>query len=167
MAPNHSRGGDKVKRSADNSNAAFWREALRLYAKTGATDDLLRWQDHHGGDVMAALWALAAAGAGRRLAASDLNEFAEATARFRAEAALLRAARRAAKAEGPDAYEAAKARELAAERAVAAAAPVPAAAGAPGGSPKACAAANLALLAATLEPRPPSDLMARIAALVD
>lgn len=110
---------------------AFWQAALAIYARAGAQAVLLDLQDLHGADVMATLWALAAAEAGRRIGPADMAAFDAKTADARGHAATLRAWRRALKGADPAAYEAAKAAELAAERAVASAAPDPAKAGRP------------------------------------
>jgi len=158
---------DKCKQPNEGSNAAFWRAALALYARPGAQAALLDLQDRHGGDVMAALWALAAAGAGRRIDAAAMTGFIRATASARAEAARLRAARRAAKAGDAAAYGAAKTAELAAERAVAAAAPDPATAGSPdGGVRTARARHNLDLAVQGLDPPPGRALRETLASLV-
>jgi len=156
----------KCKQPEDGPNAAFWRAALALYARPGAQTALLDLQDRHGGDVMAALWALAAASAGRRIDAAAMAGFARATAAARAEAARLRAARRAAKAGAPEAYEAAKTLELAAERAVAAAAPAPATAGSPdSGDAATRARRNLAEAVRDLDPPPGPALLEALAGL--
>ena len=157
---------DKCKQPDEGPNAAFWRAALALYARPGAQAALLDLQDRHGGDVMAALWALAAARAGRRLDAASMAGFMRATAAARTEAARLRAVRRAAKAGDPAAYEAAKRAELAAERAVAAAAPDPGTAGSPDvGDPAARARRNLDLAVQGLDPPPGPALRETLASL--
>lgn len=137
--------------SADTAGEAFWRAALAIYARPGAQAALLALQDERGADVMATLWALTAAGAGRGLDAADVNAFASATEAARRDASRLRSERRRLK-DGPkEAYAAAKAAELAAERSVAAAAPDPAAAGRPDHAPR-IAARNLAVAAAGFSP---------------
>lgn len=106
-----------------SSDVAFWRAALAHYGRPGVSEAALELQDEFGVDVMAALWAVAAAEAGRRIAAADVEAFMRATKAARAEAARRRSARRALKGGDARAYEAAKAHELEAERAVADAAP--------------------------------------------
>lgn len=108
---------------------AYWRAALAIYARPGAQAALLDLQDRRGADVMALLWAIAAAEAGRRIEPADMAAFETATAGARGLAKTLRDRRRALKAADPAAYETAKSEELGAERAVAAAAPDPAKAG--------------------------------------
>lgn len=146
---------------AGDGGKAFWARALAAYGRPGAQAALLDLQDAYGGDVMQALWALAAAETGRRLTAADLDAFERATAAARAEAARLRAERRALKGAAADVYAAAKAAELAAERAVAAAAPDPASAGAPAPT-DALLRANLAGVAGRLDRPPPPAALTRL-----
>lgn len=138
------------------AGAAFWRAALAFYRRPGARAALLGLQDDHGGDVMQALWALAAAAAGRRIGAIDLAAFAAATAPARRQAAALRHTRRGLKSGPPEDYAAAQAAELAAERRVAALAPDPRRAGSAATDipQQALARENLVCLATTLTPPP-------------
>ncbi len=147
---------------------AFWRAALALYARPGAQAALLDLQDRRNGDVMAALWALAAAAAGRRLGPSEITRFEAATATARAEATRLRVARRAAKAGNPEGYRAAQAAELAAERTLAAAAADPGAVGARDDTAdrQALARDNLTLATLRLSPPPSPAEIARLAAIL-
>ena len=146
---------------AAEKNQEFWKFALDFYGIQGAQAALLALQDEHNGDVMAALWALAATSVGRRIDTRDCAGYRKATACAAAHAAGLRAARIKLKPGPAAAYEKAKADELAAERAVAAAAPDPFAAGTVAPHPNAAAdlaAANLAALFDALQPPPPASL---------
>ena len=143
------------------ANREFWHWALGAYGRPGAQAVLLALQDEHGGDVMAALWAAAAAAWDRRLTEAERTAFFARTAALRAEAARRRAERRALKTAGdPVRYAAAKAAELAAARAGAAAAPDPAAAGADAATP--AMAHNLALMLQGLHPPVSSCLINRL-----
>lgn len=149
------------------NNPAFWYFALDLYALPGAQDALLTVQDVHGGDVMAVLWALAAAAKGRRLSLADAHGYADAT-HVAARSAIERRAERRQLKSGPEAaYKSAKAAELAAERAVAAAAPDPFSAGMASPDHTAhIAEANLGLILDGLRPPVPENLCTTLVCLL-